>query len=342
MARNSKPRASDLLEGKKVLLTGGLGFIGSALAIRLVQLGAELTIVDAMLPGYGGNLFNVDEVRSKLRVNFSDIRDQNSLNYLIKGQDLVFHLAGQVDHILSLKDPYPDIDINIHGTAVVMEAVRRHAPQARVIYTGTRGQYGPTTKLPVSEDTEMDPRGLYELSNMTAEKIVLLYNRIHRIPAVVLRLTNVYGPRAQMLHPRYGVVNWFVRLALDDETIPIFGKGDLMRDFLYVEDCVDALILAATEDSASGKIFNVGRDTPTTFLELTKLLISLAGRGRWEFRPFSAERAAQEPGHFYSDITRIRSTLGWAPRTSLEDGLRQTIAFYRTHRAHYWTQKREE
>ena len=324
------------LSGSRVLVTGGMGFIGSALAIRLVELGAEVTLVDAMLPGYGGNLFNIEPVRSDLRVNFSDIRDEHSLNHLVKGQDFVFHLAGQVDHILSQKNPYPDIDINIRGTAVVMEAVRLHAPAARVIYTGTRGQYGPTIELPVTESTPMDPRGLYELSNMTAEKIVGLYQRIHGIDSTVLRLTNVYGPRAQMRHPRYGVVNWFVRLALDDATIKVFGKGDLMRDFLFVDDCVDALIASATTDAAIGEIFNVGWDTPSTFLELTQMLISLSGTGRWEFAPFSPERAAQEPGHYYSDISRIREKLGWEPRTSLEEGLKRTLSYYRQHRAHYW------
>lgn len=323
-------------KGRNALITGGLGFIGSAIAVRLAGLGARVTIVDAMLPGYGGNLFNIEDIKDQVTVNFSDIRDKHSMNYLVKDQDYIFHLAGQVDHILSLTDPFPDIDINIRGCAVLMEAVRQHAPRARVIYTGTRGQYGPAVHLPVNEDTPMHPKGLYELSNLTAEKIMLIYNEHHSVATTVLRLTNIYGPRAQMRHSRYGVVNWFVRVALDDGTIKVFGKGDLKRDFLYIDDAVEAILLSSLDERAVGEVFNVGRDVPSDFLELAQKVIETAGKGRWEFAPFSPERAAQEPGHFYSDITKIRSMLGWEPATDLETGLRKTIEFYSKYREHYW------
>ncbi|MDD4857473.1 MAG: NAD-dependent epimerase/dehydratase family protein, partial [Candidatus Krumholzibacteria bacterium] len=217
--------AYDKFNGKNALITGGLGFIGSNLAMHLVDLGANVTVVDAMLPGYGGNLFNIREIKDRIRINFSDIRDWHSMNYLVRNQDYIFHLAGQVDHILSLSDPFPDIDINIRGSAVVMEAVKANAPDARVVYTGTRGQYGSTVKLPAREDAPMNPKGLYELSNLTAEKMMLLYNDTQKVATTALRLTNIYGPRAQMQHSRYGVVNWFVRIALDNGTIKVFGEG---------------------------------------------------------------------------------------------------------------------
>jgi UDP-glucose 4-epimerase len=328
--------ADDSFRGKNALITGGLGFIGSNLAISLVERGANVTVVDAMLPGYGGNLFNINEIENEIRINFSDIRDSHSMNYLVRNQNFVFHLAGQVDHILSLSNPFPDIDINIRGSAVVMEAVKANAPDARVVYTGTRGQYGPAVELPVSEDTPMNPKGLYELSNLTAEKMMLLYNDKHGIAATVLRLTNIYGPRAQMQHSRYGVVNWFIRLALDNDAIKVFGKGDIKRDFLYVNDAVDAILLSAEKQEAVGEVFNVGRDTPSDFLELAKKIIELAGTGRWNFAPFSPERAKQEPGDFYSDISKIRTSLGWEPRTDLETGLRKTIEFYKEHKHRYW------
>ena len=324
------------LKDKRVLITGGMGFIGSNLARRLVELGSNITVVDAMLPGYGGNLFNVEGVADKIHINFSDIRDVHTMNYLVRDQEIVFHLAGQVDHILSLTNPFPDIDINIRGSAVVMEAVRGHAPGARVVYTGTRGQYGPTVNLPVGEDTPMNPKGLYELTNLTAEKMMLLYNDKHNVATSVLRLTNIYGPRAQMLHSRYGVVNWFVRVALDNGTIKVFGSGDIKRDFLYVDDAVEAILLAAVRDEAIGEVFNVGVDKPSNFLELAERVIAIAGSGRWEFAPFSPERAKQEPGDFYSDITKIRNTLGWEPATDLDTGLRATIEFYKRHGSHYW------
>lgn len=321
---------------RKVLITGGLGFIGSNLAIRLVGLGAEVTLADAMIPGYGGNLFNIAPIKDRVQINFGDVCDPHAMNYLVRGQDIVYHLAGQVDHILSLSDPFPDIDMNIKGTAVVMEALKHHNPGVRLIYTGTRGQYGPQVTLPVNEEAPTNPRGIYEISNLAAEKIIQVYNDIHGIRSVLLRLTNVYGPRAQMRHSRYGVVNWFIRLAIDDDTIKVFGTGKILRDFLYVEDCVDALLLSAVCEEAVGQIFNVGLDHPTNFVQLAEAIVRIAGTGRWEFAPFSAERKAQEPGDFYSDISKIRRVTGWEPETSLEEGLRRTIDYYRRYKEHYW------
>ncbi len=327
---------TNAFKDKNILITGGLGFIGSNLAIALVELGANVTIVDAMIPGYGGNLFNIESIRDRITLNFSDICDANSMNYLVQGKDFIFHLAGQVDHILSLTNPFPDIEMNIKGTAVLMEACKQHNRSTRVVYTGTRGQYGPATTLPVNEDAPTQPKGLYEISNLTAEKIVQVYDVNFGIHSSLLRLTNVYGPRAQMLHSRYGVVNWFVRLAIDNETIKVFGDGKILRDFLYIDDCIKAMLMAVLCDAARGEVLNVGIDVPTNFLELTDALIRVAGTGRWEFAPFSAERKAQEPGDFYSDITKIKSIVGWHPETSLEDGLKRTIDYYRAYKEHYW------
>jgi UDP-glucose 4-epimerase len=322
--------------GRNALITGGCGFIGSNLAVALVGLGAHVTVADAMIPDYGGNLFNLDAVKKKVFVNYCDIRDPNAMNWLVRDKDFVFHLAGQVCHLTSLQDPFPDIDMNIKGTAVVMEAVRRRNPHARVIYTGTRGQYGPSVKLPVGEDAPTNPKGIYEISNLTAEKIIQVYNDTHGIRSVMLRITNTYGPRAQMRHSRFGVANWFVRLAIDNETIRIFGDGKILRDFLYVDDCVEAILIAGAHEDAAGEIFNVGVDVPTTFLDLAKALIEAAGSGRWEFAPFTPERQAQEPGDFYSDITKIRTRLGWKPVTPLQEGMRRTVEYYRKNKHFYW------
>jgi UDP-glucose 4-epimerase len=226
--------------------------------------------------------------------------------------------------------------MNIKGTAIVMEACKHHNPQARVIYSGTRGQYGAAVSLPVDETAPTNPKGIYEISRLTAEKIVQVYHDIHGVRSTMLRLTNVYGPRAQMHHPRYGVVNWFVRLALDDDEIKVFGDGRILRDFLYIDDTVEALLMCAVSEAAYGEILNVGVDEPTDFVTLAGTLIEVAGTGRWAFAPFSAERKAQEPGDFYSDITKIERLVGWRPRTSLRDGLAATVAFYRAHRGEYW------
>lgn len=322
--------------GKRALITGGMGFLGSNLAQALVTRGAQVTIVDAMISGYGGNLFNIEPIRDRVTVNFSDIRDVNVMNYLVRGQDYIFHLAGQVDHILSLSDPFPDIDINVKGTAVVMEACRHHNPGVRVIYSGTRGQYGKPASLPVAETAPTQPLGIYEITNLAAEKIVEAYHLAFGVRSVLLRITNTYGPRSQMLHSRYSVVNWFVRLALDGESIPVFGDGRILRDFLYVDDCVEAMLLCAVHDAAPGQVFNVGVDRPTDFCELAETVVQAAGSGAWHFAPFSHERKVQEPGDFYSDIGKIRGLLGWEPRTSLPAGLQRTVEFYRQHRSHYW------
>jgi len=323
-------------EGKRVLITGGMGFVGSNLALSLVELGADVTLVDSMMPDHGGNLFNIEPIREQVTVNFSDVRDAHIMNYLIEGKDYIFHLAGQVDHIISMTDPFPDIDINIKGTAVVMEACKHYAPDARVIYTGTRGQYGPAVSLPVPEDAPTYPKGLHEISNLTAEKIIQMYHNAHNIRSTLLRLTNIYGPRAQMKHPRYGVVNWFVRLAVDDETIRVFGDGKILRDFLYVEDCINAMLTCAACDAAYGEVINIATGVPVNFIELADTLIGAAGSGRWEFAPFSAERKAQEPGDFYADIRKLQNLTGWQPKTSLFDGLKQTVDYYRAHKAYYW------
>jgi UDP-glucose 4-epimerase len=323
--------------GERVLITGGLGFIGSNLAIRLVEAGAHVTLVDAMIPEYGGNLFNIAPITDRVTVNFGDICDRRAMDWLVRGQHYVFHLAGQVSHVMSMTDPFPDIEHNVKGTVVLMEALRRHNPRARLLFTGTRGQYGPAVRLPVDEEAPANPKALYEITKLAAERIVRVYHETHGVAAVMLRLTNVYGPRAQMKHSQYGVVNWFVRQALDGKPIQVFGDGGIKRDFLYVDDCVEALLRCARSERAYGEILNVGVDRPTTFRELAELLTEWCPGSRWEFAPFTPERKAQEPGDFYSDISKIRGLVGWEPATALAEGLRRTLAYYRAHRRHYWT-----
>jgi UDP-glucose 4-epimerase len=322
--------------GKRILITGGLGFIGSNLAIRLVHEGARVTLCDAMIAGYGGNPANVREIRSEVEIDTSDVRDEEAMARLVAGRDIVFHLAAQVSHIMSLSNPFPDIDINIKGTAVLLEACRKRNPEALVVRSGTRGQYGPAVKLPVTEETPSDPRGIYEISQLSAEMICRTYTRIHGIRTLPLRLTNVYGPRSQMKHSQFGVVNWFVRLALEGRPIPIFGSGKILRDFLYVDDCVEALLRAAAEPRAVGEILNVGHDRPSTFLEVAETLRELVPGTRIEFTEFTPERRAQEPGDFVSDITKIRRLVGWEPKVSLREGLARTAAFYQERRADYF------
>jgi len=324
------------LARKSVLITGGLGFIGSNLAIRLVREGADVTVCDAMLEGYGGNFANVREVEGEIETRIADVRDEEEMGRLVEGRDVIFHLAAQVSHVLSLSNPYPDIDINIKGTAVVLEACRKRNPSALVVRSGTRGQYGPAVTLPVSEETPPNPRGIYEISQLSAEMICRTYTRIHGVRTVPLRLTNVYGPRSQMKHPHFGVVNWFVRLALTGEPVPIFGTGKILRDFLYVDDCVEALVAAAVEPATVGEVLNVGDDHASTFLEVAEILRDLVPGTRIVFTDFTPERKAQEPGDFVSDISKIRRLTGWRPSIGLREGLARTVEFYRERRADYF------
>lgn len=323
-------------QGKHVLITGGLGFIGSNLAIKLVKAGAHVTLLDAMLPLYGGNLFNIEPIRDQVLVNFSDIRDHNSMNYLVRGQDYIFHLAGQVSHVDSIIDPFTDIDININGTLSVLEACRKFNQDVRVVFTGTRSQYGPSVRLPVDESAPTNPMGMYAITNLTAEKIILMYHKVHDIPGVCLRITNTYGPRHHMKHNRYGVLNWFIRLALDDELIPIFGDGRILRDFLYVDDLTEALMMCGLTEAAYGDMYNVGSGTSISFIDLAEKITAIAGSGRYEYAPFTAERKALEPGDYWADITKIKSVVKWQPQVSLEEGLRCTVEYYRRYRDHYW------
>jgi UDP-glucose 4-epimerase len=296
----------------------------------------KVTLADAMIEGYGGNFHNIEPVRDRVSVNLCDVRDEQILRHLVRDQDVVFHLAAQVSHVMSLTNPYPDIDINIKGMAALLEACRKANSNAVIVRAGTRGQYGPATELPVSEEAPSNPRGIYEISQLTAEMIASVYHRVHGMNCVSLRLTNIYGPRSQMRHSQFGVVNWFVRLALEGRPIPIFGTGKILRDFLYVDDCVEALILAASATEARGEVINVGIDEPATFLDVATILTELVPGARIEFTEFSPERKAQEPGDFYSDIGKIRRICGWEPKVPLREGLARTVDFYRASREHYW------
>lgn len=323
-------------KNKKVLITGGLGFIGSNLAIKLASIGAEVLIVDNMLPRQGGNLFNIEPVKDIVRVNISDIRNQISMNHLVKGQDYVFHLAGQVNHVDSVKNPLNDLSINVEGTLVIMEALRQHNPGAKVIFSGTRGEYGASFKLPVSEKHAINPIGIYAITNFAAERIVLSYHNLHKIKSVCLRITNTYGPRHQMQHDEYGVFNWFIRKAMDDSTISIFGDGRILRDYLFIDDLVESLLLSALKDEVCGDVYNIGSGVPLNFIDLANKIISISGTGKTVYSDFTSERKALEPGDYYADIAKISTALNWKPKTLLEDGINKTIEYYRKYKKYYW------
>jgi UDP-glucose 4-epimerase len=326
----------EAFKGKRVLVTGGLGFIGSNLSAQLVRLGAHVSIVDNMMPRLGGNLFNVKEIAEGVHINFSDVRDSHSMDYLVKGQEFIFHLAGQVNHVDSIRNPIQDLDINCRGTLVLLESCRKYNREVKIIFSGTRGEYGSSVALPVGEDHPTNPKGIYAVTNLSAEKMVLVYDDVHKIPGVCLRITNTYGPRHQMAHDEYGVLNWFIRKAIDGEIVPVFGDGRILRDFLYVDDLVTCFLQVATRDQAYGEVFNVGSGVPISFIELAQKIVKIAGSGKVTFTEFTQERKEVEPGDYYTDISKIKRLVGWKPKTDLEEGLRRTIEFYRKYKKEYW------
>lgn len=325
---------ADAFAGKRVLITGGLGFIGSNLAHALVDRGAEVTLLDSMLPPYGANLFNVDAIRDRIRINFSDVRDTHSLPFVVRDTDLIFSLAGQVSHVSSMADPDTDLEINCRSQLALLECCRRNNPEARIVFASTRQLYGRPRYLPVDEDHPCVPVDVNGINNLAAEMYYRLYFDVHGIRTVSLRLTNTYGPRMDLRSADKGVVGVFLREALAGKPLKLFGSGDQRRDFNYVDDVVDALLRAATADGVGGEVFNLGHPTPYSLLDLARRLGELTGCA-YECVPFPADQQAIDIGDYWGKFDRFRATTGWEPRVDLDEGLQRTVEFFRRYRAEY-------
>ena len=321
--------------GRRVLVTGGLGFIGSNLSRELVTLGARVTIVDALIPDYGGNRFNIEGIEERVRLDVSDVRDGDAVRGLVRGQDVIFNLAGQVSHIDSMRDPHTDLEINCRAQLSLLEACRAHNPGVKVVFAGTRQVYGRPSSLPVTEDHLVRPTDVNGINKAAGEYYHLVYNNVFGLRACSLRLTNVFGPRQLLKHNRQGFIGWFIRLALEDREIQIYGDGSQVRDLVYVDDAADAFLRAGASDDANGRVFNVGGLEPITHRGLVERLIAVAGSGRYRFVDWPSEKRAIDIGSFYADSSLIARTLGWRPVTPIREGLQQTVAFYREHLSHY-------
>lgn len=331
---------------KNILITGGLGFIGSSLAIRLVRDGALVMIVDAIIPEYGGNLFNIDPIKNKVKFIKGDVRDRDLVDRVVKGQDIIFNLAGTLSHVDSMRDPMIDLEINCRAQLSLLESVRKYNPKARIIFAGTRNQYGKAQFLPVTEDHPMEPTDINGINNIAAEKYHLMYTSVYSIPTISLRMTNTYGPRHQMKHPRQGVLNWFIRQVMDRQTVVLYGSGRQVRDVNFVDDVVEALLIVGKSKKGWGEAYNLG-GVPVSLEDFVKILIEIYFDKQYNAIfsktgpiyikiPFPEDRKDIEIGDYIADYSKMTKTFGWKPKVSLDCGIRETIDYYAKYKDKYW------
>lgn len=325
--------------GSSILITGGLGFIGSSLARKLVALGAQVTLVDSLIPEYGGNLFNIEDIKDRVRVNITDVRDPYAMAYLIKGHGYLFNLAGQTSHLDSMGDPFTDLSINSTAQLSILEACRLHNPAIRIVFASTRQIYGKPQYLPVDERHPVCPADVNGINKLSGEWYHLLYNNVYGIRACALRLTNTYGPGMRVKDARQTFLGIWIRSLIEGKPIWVFGDGLQLRDFNYVDDVVDALLAAAKAPQADGQVFNLGGAEHISLKDLARLMVELYQGGEYRMAPFPSERKTIDIGDYYGDYSKIRSTLGWEPQVPLREGLERSLNYYGRHYRHYWDQE---
>ena len=333
------PFDDGLFSGANVLVTGGLGFIGSSLTRQLVTLGAKVTLVDSLIPEYGGNLFNIHDFRDKVSIELADVRDTKAMAALIKKRDFLFNLAGQTSHLDSMTDPLTDLNINAVAQLHILEACRLHNPDVKIVFASTRQIYGRPEYLPVNEKHPTNPVDVNGINKLAGESYHLLYNNIYKIRACALRLTNTYGPGMRVKDARQTFLGVWLRRVIEGEPIQVYGDGRQLRDFNFVTDVVKALLQAAGDAASEGQLFNLGHWEHISLEELAALLVRLDKHGRYELIPFPADQKAIDIGDYYGDFSKIQNALGWSPEVPLENGLAMTLAYYRKHHAHYWNSK---
>jgi dTDP-glucose 4,6-dehydratase/UDP-glucose 4-epimerase len=321
--------------GSEILITGGIGFIGSSLARRLVGSGASVTLIDSLIPTYGGNLYNVADIKDRVRINISDVRDPHAMAYLIQGKDFLFNLAGQTSHQDSMENPFTDLDINAASQLAILEACRIHNPDIRLVFASTRQIYGKPEYLPVDEKHPIRPVDVNGINKLAGEWYHLLYNNVYGIKACALRLTNTYGPGMRVKDARQTFLGIWIRNLLGDKPIQVFGDGLQLRDFNYVDDAVEAFLLAALNPKSWGEVFNLGGHEHVNLHDLAKRMLTIRGSGTYELVPFPAERKAIDIGDYYSDYRKIETLLGWTPKVDMHTGLTRSLEYYQTHISKY-------
>jgi UDP-glucose 4-epimerase len=321
--------ADSAFASKRILITGGLGFIGSSIARRLADLGAHVLLVDSLIPEYGGNLFNIRGYENRLTINIADVRDTYGMAYLVKGQDYIFNLAGQTSHLDSMSDPFTDLEINCRSQLAILEACRKSNPGVRIVYASTRQIYGKPDYLPVDEQHPLHPRDVNGINKMSGEWYHLLYNNVYGIRACALRLTNTYGPRMRIKDSRQTFIGWWIRLLLEGREIEVFGDGLQVRDFNCVDDVVEAFLAAAQNDECYGRVMNLGSHEVVGLKDLAQLMIEVNHGGAFRLIPFPLDRKAIDIGGYQGDCGLIERTTGWTPKTSLNEGIAKTLAYFR-------------
>jgi len=313
---------------KSILITGGLGFIGSNLARSLADVGARVTVVDSLIPEYGGNLFNLRGYENRVRINIADIRDEFGMAYLVQGQDYLFNLAGQTSHLDSMKNPFVDLDINCRSQLFILEACRKHNPAIRIVYASTRQIYGRPDFLPVHEGHVLHPTDVNGINKMAGEWYHILYSNVYGLRTCALRLTNTYGPRMRVKDARQTFLGIWIKNLIKGERIEVWGDGLQVRDFNFVDDVTEAMLMAALSKQSNGQIYNLGSPERVNLKDLAELMIKVHGKGEYEVIPFPEDRRPIDIGDYYADYSKIRTALNWNPHLSLEAGLAGTLQYY--------------
>ncbi len=323
---------------KRVIITGGLGFIGSNLARALVRQGADVTLVDSLIPEYGGNLFNIDDIGDKVTVNMCDVRNAYAMSYLLRDKDFLFNLAGQTCHLDSMTDPQTDLEINAAAQISILDVCRRTNPGIKIVFASTRQIYGRPDYLPVDERHPTRPVDINGVNKLAGEWYHLLYNNIYGVRACALRLTNTYGPGMRVKDARQTFLGVWIRKLIERIPLQVFGDGSQLRDFNYVDDCVRALLFAGSSDVSNGKVYNLGSNEVISLKELAEIMVRLVHNGAFELTPFPSDRKAIDIGDYYGDYSLIRRELGWQPSIGLHEGLQRTLAYYLANHRQYWDQ----
>lgn len=323
------------LKGQKILITGGAGMIGSTIARQAVASGAEVSVLDTLAPQYGGNLFNLDGLLPRVKLIYGDIREMAVVKEAVRGQDIIFNLAAQVSYVDSNMDPFFDLDINCKGHLTVLEACRLHNPKTRLVFSSSRFVYGDIEYNPVDENHPFNCLSIYGVHKLNGEKYYHYYHRAYGLDAIVFRIANPYGPRQQMKHGKYGILNWFIRQSLEGKPLTIYGDGAQKRDYVHVDDLARAMLMGAATRSIKYDVFNLGSGTGLAFGDMARLVAKEVGDVRVDSVPWPKDRYFVETGDYITNISKVQKALGWTPRVSIEDGIADTVAYYRKNAAHY-------